>query len=133
MDKIVIQGGKPLHGQVEISGAKNAALPILAATILTSGRNHITGLPKVQDVVTMIRLIEELGGNTIQFNDNELVFDTSSINNHVAPYNLVSTMRASCLTLGPLLCRLGKMLVLDLQHPILLHRKHMYPEGLLRL
>ncbi|MGV7220779.1 MAG: UDP-N-acetylglucosamine 1-carboxyvinyltransferase [Nitrospinales bacterium] len=108
MDKIVIQGGKPLHGQVEISGAKNAALPVLAATILTSGRNHISGLPKVQDVVTMIRLIEELGGNTIQFNDNELVFDTSSINNHVAPYNLVSTMRASCLTLGPLLCRLGK-------------------------
>jgi UDP-N-acetylglucosamine 1-carboxyvinyltransferase len=108
MDKIIIQGGNPLHGQVEISGAKNAALPILAATILTSGRSHITGLPQVQDVVTMIRLIEELGATTIQFHDDELELDTSSINNHVAPYNLVSTMRASCLTLGPLLCRLGK-------------------------
>ena len=76
MDKIVIQGGKSLHGTVEISGAKNAALPVLAATILTSGRSHITGLPKVQDVITMIRLIEELGGKR---------FDTSSLIKRLEP------------------------------------------------
>lgn len=108
MDKIVIQGGKPLHGQVDISGAKNAALPALAATLLSVGASRITGLPQVRDVDTMVRLVEKLGVKVITFQDGEAVLDATTVNNHVAPYNLVSTMRASCLTLGPLLCRLGR-------------------------
>jgi len=108
VDKIIIRGGKPLHGQVDINGAKNAALPTLAATLLTEGRSHIKGLPRVRDVATMVRLIEELGVEVVSFQDNEAVLDASSVHNHVAPYNLVSTMRASCLVLGPLLSRLGR-------------------------
>lgn len=107
MDKIVIKGGKPLFGKVEISGAKNAVLPILAATLLTSGKNEIQSVPHVRDVTTMIRLIEELGGKTDSHKNNKLVLDTSGVNNPEAPYDLVSTMRASCLVLGPLLARLG--------------------------
>ena len=108
MDKIIIQGGKPLHGHVDISGAKNAALPALAATLLSKGRSRITGLPQVRDVATMVRLIEKLGAKVIAYQGDEAVLDTATVNNHVAPYDLVSTMRASCLTLGPLLCRLGR-------------------------
>lgn len=106
MDKIVIRGGKPLHGRVEISGAKNAVLPVLAATILTAGKNEIQSVPGVRDVTTMIRLIAELGGKVD--NGNHLILDTTNINNSEAPYDLVSTMRASCLVLGPLLARLGR-------------------------
>lgn len=108
MDKIIIQGGSPLHGQVDISGAKNAALPALAATLLTDGENRITGVPRVRDVATMIRLIEELGGKVLSYQGGEVILDTAPVNSHEAPYHLVSTMRASCLTLGPLLCRFGK-------------------------
>ena len=108
MDKLIIAGGRRLTGQVAISGAKNAVLPILAATLLTAGRNVIEGVPRVRDVTTMIRLLEELGARLESFEGDTLIIDTSGVNNSEAPYELVSTMRASCLVLGPLLSRLGK-------------------------
>lgn len=108
MDKLIIEGGRRLEGTVAISGAKNAVLPILAATLLTSGRNKISGVPRVRDVFTMIRLLGELGARLESFEGDTLVIDTSGVNNPEAPYELVSTMRASCLVLGPLLARLGQ-------------------------
>ena len=108
MDKIVIEGGTPLNGTVKMSGAKNAVLPILAATLLTQGRNIIKGVPKVRDVATMIKLLEDLGAKLESYSNEKIVIDTSKADNPEAPYDLVSTMRASCLGLGPLLARLGK-------------------------
>ena len=108
MDKIVIEGGRPLEGTVKISGAKNAILPILAATLLTRGRNIIEGVPKVRDVATMIQLLKDLGAEVESYRNEKIVLDTSCANNPEAPYDLVSTMRASCLVLGPLLAKLGR-------------------------
>lgn len=108
MDKLIIEGGRRLEGTVAISGAKNAVLPVLAATLLTTGRNEISGVPRVRDVFTMIRLLGELGARLESFEGDTLVIDTAGVNNPEAPYELVSTMRASCLVLGPLLARLGK-------------------------
>jgi UDP-N-acetylglucosamine 1-carboxyvinyltransferase len=108
MDKIVIEGGQPLEGSVRISGAKNAVLPILAATLLTRGRNIIDGVPKVRDVATMIQLLKDLGAEVESNRNENIVLDTSNANNPEAPYDLVSTMRASCLVLGPLLAKLGR-------------------------
>ncbi len=108
MDKLVIAGGKQLKGQVAISGAKNAVLPVLAATLLTSGRNVIEGVPRVRDVTTMVRLLTDLGARLESFEGDQIVLDTSGVNNPEAPYELVSTMRASCLVLGPLIARLGE-------------------------
>jgi UDP-N-acetylglucosamine 1-carboxyvinyltransferase len=108
MDKIVIEGGQPLKGSIRISGAKNAVLPILAATLLTRGRNIIDGVPKVRDVTTMIQLLKDLGAEVESNRNEKIVLDTSNANNTEAPYDLVSTMRASCLVLGPLLAKLGR-------------------------
>lgn len=108
MDKILIQGGRPLQGAVKISGAKNAVLPVLAATLLTGGRNHITGVPRVRDVDTMLELIGDLGGVVESFRGDRLTLDTAPVSNPEARYDLVATMRASCLVLGPLLARLGE-------------------------
>jgi len=108
VDKIVIEGGRRLEGPVRISGAKNAVLPVLAATLLTTGRNEITNIPRVRDVTTMVALLEELGGRTESFEADRIVLDSTTLNNHKAPYELVKTMRASCLVLGPLLARIGK-------------------------
>jgi len=108
MDKIVIEGGRRLEGIVKISGAKNAVLPVLAATLLTQGRNIIEGVPKVRDVATMIKLLEGLGAKLESYRNGKIILDTYNANNPEAPYDLVSTMRASCLVLGPLLSRLGK-------------------------
>lgn len=108
MDKIVIEGGQPLKGSVRISGAKNAVLPILAATLLTRGRNIIDGVPKVRDVATMIQLLKDLGAEVESNRNEKIILDTSNANNTEAPYDLVSTMRASCLVLGPLLAKLGR-------------------------
>ena len=108
MDKIIVEGGHKLSGRVRISGAKNAALPVLAATLLTQGKNEIREAPRVRDVNTMVRLAQELGAEIDHFEGDHVVLDTSRINNPVAPYDLVSTMRASCLVLGPLLARLGE-------------------------
>ncbi len=108
MDKIAIEGGTPLEGTIKMSGAKNAVLPVLAATLLTRGRNIIQGVPKVRDVATMIKLLEDLGAKTESYSNEKIILDTSKADNPEAPYDLVSTMRASCLVLGPLLARLGK-------------------------
>jgi UDP-N-acetylglucosamine 1-carboxyvinyltransferase len=108
MDKIVIEGGKRLVGTVKISGSKNAVLPVLAATLLTDGRNIIDGVPEVRDVLTMIKLLEALGAKVENYSNEKIILDTSKVNNSEAPYDLVSTMRASCMVLGPLLARLGK-------------------------
>lgn len=108
MDKIVIEGGRPLEGTVTISGAKNAVLPVLAATLLTRGRNIIEGVPKVRDVATMIQLLKDLGAEVESNRNEKVVLDTSRADNPEAPYDLVSTMRASCLVLGPLLAKLGR-------------------------
>ena len=108
MDKIVIEGGRPLEGTVKISGAKNAVLPVLAATLLTRGRNINEGVPKVCDVATMIQLLKDLGAEVESYRYEEIDLDTSCATNPEAPYDLVSTMRASCLVLGPLLAKLGR-------------------------
>ncbi|MDH5762655.1 MAG: UDP-N-acetylglucosamine 1-carboxyvinyltransferase [Nitrospinota bacterium] len=108
MDKIIVEGGHKLNGRVRISGAKNAVLPVLAATLLTQGKNEIREAPQVRDVDTMVRLVSELGAEVDHFESDHVVLDTSGIDNPVAPYDLVSTMRASCLVLGPLLARLGE-------------------------
>ena len=108
MDKIVIEGGRPLKGTVRISGAKNAVLPVLAATLLTRGRNIIEGVPKVRDVATMIQLLTDLGAEVESYGNEKIILDTSRADISDAPYDLVSTMRASCLVLGPLLAKLGR-------------------------
>ena len=108
MDKIVVEGGFALKGRVEISGSKNAVLPALAATLLTSGRNDIRNIPGVRDVKTMVSLLKELGGSVDSFEKDRLILDTSRVDNSEAPYALVSTMRASCMVMGPLLARLGR-------------------------
>ncbi len=107
MDKLVINGRKRLSGVVEISGAKNAALPIMAASLLAAGEHNIANIPKLRDVMTMGRLIANLGAG-FHLEDSRAILDCTAIGNYEAPYDLVSTMRASVLILGPLLARLGK-------------------------
>ena len=101
MDKFIINGGSPLAGEVTISGAKNAVLPIMAACIIKPGRYIINNVPNLKDTRTMISLIEESGAN-IEFLNNVLKVDSTTCNNPVAPYRLVKTMRASFYMLGPL-------------------------------
>jgi len=107
MDKIVIAGGIPLKGEVSISGAKNAALPILAATLLAGGTQTLLNIPNLADIRTAKRLLANLG---VRFgNDTDpLVVDTSTLTSWEAPYDLVKTMRAAVLVLGPLVARVGK-------------------------
>ncbi len=107
MDKIVIQGGEKLKGRVKISGSKNAALPILAATILSSGWNSIQNVPDLRDIATMSRLLKDFGIKVSQWG-NRIKVHSNGFKNHVASYELVKTMRASVVVLGPLLARLGK-------------------------
>jgi UDP-N-acetylglucosamine 1-carboxyvinyltransferase len=106
MDKIVIQGGKPLTGDVQISGAKNAALPILAAALLTEGVNTFHNIPDLVDIKTIKKLLASMGA---QFEGEQTVkIGTEKITNYTAPYELVKTMRASILVLGPLVARDGR-------------------------
>lgn len=107
MDKIVIKGGEKLEGRVKISGSKNAALPILAATILSNGKNEITHVPDLRDIQTMSRLLRDMGLKVSQWG-HKIKVQTNGFSSHVAPYELVKTMRASVVVLGPLLARLGK-------------------------
>ncbi|KRG67978.1 UDP-N-acetylglucosamine 1-carboxyvinyltransferase [Pseudoxanthomonas dokdonensis] len=112
MQKIVVTGGHPLNGEVTISGAKNAVLPILCATLLADGPVEISNVPHLHDVVTTVKLLGELGAG-ISIDEGTLakgssiIVDPRSVNQHVAPYELVKTMRASILVLGPLLARFG--------------------------
>lgn len=106
MDQFLISGGTPLNGEVRISGAKNAALPLLAATILATTPITLTNVPDLKDVSTLIKLIQGLGVTVTREGDTVTV-DTSTLSNQFAPYELVKTMRASILVLGPLLARYG--------------------------
>ncbi|MBF0477140.1 MAG: UDP-N-acetylglucosamine 1-carboxyvinyltransferase, partial [Deltaproteobacteria bacterium] len=106
MDKIIIEGGRQLTGEVVISGAKNAALPCLAAAILAPGICRFHNIPNLRDIATTKKLLANLG---LTFEgDSSLQVDASNLTDHVAPYELVKTMRASVLVLGPLVARLGK-------------------------
>jgi len=111
MDKLIIRGGKPLKGRVKISGAKNAALPAFCATILAPGRHVIRNVPDLRDVRTVIELLQRLGvsaDDTRLSSEGVVEIDTSKITSVRAPYELVKTMRASVLVLGPLLAREGR-------------------------
>jgi UDP-N-acetylglucosamine enolpyruvyl transferase len=108
VDKLQIQGGVPLEGEVRISGAKNAALPILAATLLAEGTVSVGNVPHLQDVTTMIELLGRMGVSVTIDDKMRVEVDAGTIRDHVAPYELVRTMRASILVLGPLLARFGQ-------------------------
>jgi UDP-N-acetylglucosamine 1-carboxyvinyltransferase len=107
MDKLQIVGGKRLNGDIPISGAKNAALPILCAGLLTAGDLRLSNVPRLHDVRTMLRLLEQTGLKVTQ-DDENVVLNGSAIDTLVAPYELVKTMRASILVLGPMLARFGE-------------------------
>lgn len=106
MDKLVITGGNPLVGRVRISGAKNATLPLLAATLLTRGKSRLSNVPDLKDVRTMGSLLGTLGAQ-LSTRKDRLYIDTTGAEGDEAPYELVKTMRASVLVLGPLVARLG--------------------------
>ena len=107
MDKLIIEGGRKLHGEIRISGAKNAALPLIAATLLTPGWHVIHNVPDLRDTRTILILLESLGAVWKREGDT-LSINTKSLNNIEASYDLVKTMRASILVLGPLLARKGE-------------------------
>jgi len=106
MDYLKIQGGKKLSGSIKISGAKNAALPLIASTILAKNIVNIHNLPNVKDIRTLLNLLSILGAN-FWYEKNSAKIDTSTINSTTAVYDIVKTMRASILVLGPLLARFG--------------------------
>jgi UDP-N-acetylglucosamine 1-carboxyvinyltransferase len=108
VDKLLIEGGTPLAGEIAISGAKNAALPILCACLLTAEPLHLTNVPRLRDIATMLRLIEQMGVAVTHDGANGVVLDSSGLSNPLAPYDMVKTMRASILVLGPLLARHGE-------------------------
>ena len=108
MDKLLIQGGTPLSGEVAMSGAKNAALPILCASLLSAEPLHLTNVPHLNDISTMLRLIAQMGVEVTLDGTDALVLDSRGLNNPLAPYDMVKTMRASILVLGPLLARCGE-------------------------
>ena len=107
MDKLLVRGGKPLAGTVRISGSKNAALPLMAATLLTPGVHRLRNVPRLRDTHTFARVLELLGAK-VAFDGNLLTIDTQGVNSVEAPYELVKTMRASIYVLGPLLARFGR-------------------------
>ena len=108
MDKLLIKGGQPLSGEVAISGAKNAALPILCASLLSAEPLQLTNVPHLNDISTMLRLLGDMGVGVTMDGVDGLVLDGSGLNNAVASYEMVKTMRASILVLGPLVARCGE-------------------------
>ena len=108
MDKLLIQGGTSLAGEVAMSGAKNAALPILCACLLTADPLNLKNVPHLNDISTMLRLIGQMGVEVTMDGNDGLILDSRGLNNPTAPYDMVKTMRASILVLGPLLARCGE-------------------------
>ena len=108
MDKLLIQGGTALSGEVAISGAKNAALPILCAALLTTEPVHFTNVPHLNDISTMLRLLGDMGVGVTMDGIDGIVLNAGGLNNPVASYEMVKTMRAAILVLGPLLARCGE-------------------------
>jgi UDP-N-acetylglucosamine 1-carboxyvinyltransferase len=111
MDKLMIRGGSPLNGEIYASGAKNSALPILAASLLADSPLRVGNLPHLNDVTTMLELLGSMGVDVMLSDEMEVQVDTSSIHNLNARYELVKTMRASILVLGPLLAKFGQATV----------------------
>ena len=109
MDKFLIKGGKALHGSVAISGAKNSALPVMAAALLTTEKVSVHNIPKVRDLITMSKLLAFMGAKVsiAELPASDYLIEASTVSDAVAPYELVKTMRASILTLGPLMARVG--------------------------
>ena len=113
MDKLLIAGGIPLSGEVAISGAKNAALPLLCAALLTKEPVTFTNVPQLNDIGTMLKLLAQMGVKVTRETSkvgagDTVTLDASGLNNAVAPYEMVKTMRASILVLGPLVARAGE-------------------------
>ncbi len=111
MDKLIITGGVPLKGEIRVSGAKNAALPILAATLLSDGVVTVGNIPHLHDITTTMELLGRMGVELVVDERMNIEVDSSSIKEFYAPYELVKTMRASILVLGPLVSRFGEALV----------------------
>jgi len=107
MEKLIIEGGYPLYGSVAISGAKNAALPILCASLLSAEPLRLTNVPELNDIGTMLKLLAQMGVKVERDGEN-VTLDASGLNNPLAPYEMVKTMRASILVLGPLVARCGE-------------------------
>lgn len=110
MDKFVVQGGKPLCGRISVSGAKNASLALMPATLLANGAFHLHNTPNLRDVWSMSRLLGEMGVHS-ELNGNDLFIDSSNVTKFEAPYQFVKAMRASFYVLGPLLGRYGRATV----------------------
>ena len=108
MDKLLVEGGTALHGEVRVSGAKNAALPILCASLLSAEPLTVTNVPRLNDVRTMQTLLAQMGVGVDAGTAGTVVLDAARIEWPLAPYELVKTMRASILALGPLLARTGE-------------------------
>ncbi|WP_374328744.1 UDP-N-acetylglucosamine 1-carboxyvinyltransferase [Azonexus sp.] len=108
MDKLLIRGGHALNGEIAMSGAKNAALPILCASLLSAEPMEFSNVPQLNDISTMLRLLGDMGIGIRRDGDDGLTLDGSGLNNPVASYEMVKTMRASILVLGPLLARCGE-------------------------
>ena len=110
MDRLLVTGGARLEGSVRISGAKNSALKIMAASLLAPGTCSIDNVPRIQDCFTMVEVLEHLGA-VVTWQDHTMEIDASGVGSYEAPYELVSKMRASIIVLGPLLARFGKATV----------------------
>ena len=108
MDKLIITGGARLDGEIRISGAKNSALPILAATLLCDGPVTVANLPHLHDITTMIELFGRMGIEPVIDEKLSVEIDPRTIKTLIAPYELVKTMRASILVLGPMVARLDR-------------------------
>ena len=108
MDKLLITGGNPLQGEISISGAKNAALPILASTLLTGQTMVISNVPHLHDITTTMELLGRMGSDLMIDERMNIEINNNNITELFAPYDLVKTMRASILVLGPLLARYGR-------------------------
>lgn len=111
MDKLIITGGKPLDGEIRISGSKNSSLPILAATLLADTPTTVGNLPHLQDVTTLIELLGRMGVQLVIDDRMNIEVDANTITDFHAPYELVKTMRASILVLGPMVAHFGKAVV----------------------
>ena len=107
MSKFIIQGGKRLEGEIKISGSKNAALPIIAATILIKGKTILYNVPNIQDVQTMFEIIKDIGGKVLKKN-NKIIIDTSKIHTYEIPEDLMRKMRSSVILAGALIGKYKK-------------------------
>ena len=107
MSKFIIQGGKKLEGEVKVSGSKNAALPIIAATVLIKGKTVLYNVPNIQDVQTMFEIIRDIGGKVTKKN-NKIIIDTSKVHTYEIPENLMRKMRSSVILAGAIIGNYNK-------------------------